>query len=268
MKRTSCYPRPAVDGKGRAVAAHAGGTLLLRTAAAVGLDRELSVGPGRWRRPTARHDPGKMLLDLAVSLALGGDCLADVSQLRAQPGVFGPVASDPTVSRLIATLAADTPAALAAIGRARAAARSRAWTVAGEQAPGHARDAEHPLVLDVDATLVTAHSEKERAAPTFKGGFGFHPLGVFADHGPAGSLVTTPMQQRGVWKVVDLTAGGRWRRGRLHSCDPADLDENKGATGNGPLAVEGRICSVSAHFCPQAAPRRNFRRRLALPATS
>ncbi|MBA3524835.1 MAG: IS1380 family transposase [Geodermatophilaceae bacterium] len=187
MKRTSCYPRPVVDGKGRAVVAHAGGTLLLRTAASVGLDRELSAGLERWRRPTARHDPGKIVLDLAVSLALGGDCLADVGQLRAQPGVFGPVASDPTVSRLIARLAADAPAALAAIDRARAAARSRAWALAGEQAPGHARDAEHPLVLDVDATLVTAHSEKERAAPTYKRGFGFHPLAVFVDHGPAGT---------------------------------------------------------------------------------
>lgn len=113
MKRTGFY-RPAVDGRGRAVVSHAGGTLLLRTAMAVGLDTALSAELGRWRRPTARHDPGRIVLDLAVSLAIGGDCLADIAQLRAQPGVFGPVASDPTVSRLIATLAADAPAALAA----------------------------------------------------------------------------------------------------------------------------------------------------------
>jgi len=187
MKRTSCYPRPVVDGRGRAVVSHAGGTLLLQTAAAVGLDTALSTELGRWRKPTARHDPGKIVLDLAVSLALGGDCLADVAQLRAQPGVFGPVASDPTVSRLITTLARDAPAALAAIDRARAAARSKAWALAGDLAPGHGRDITHPLVLDVDATLVTAHSEKEQAAPTFKGGFGHHPLCVFLDHGPAGT---------------------------------------------------------------------------------
>ncbi len=54
-------------------------------------------------------------------------------------------------------------------------------------APDHGIDAEHPLVIDVDATLVTAHSEKEHAAPTFKHGFGFHPLLAFVDHGATGT---------------------------------------------------------------------------------
>jgi hypothetical protein len=128
-----------------------------------------------------------VLLDLAVSLAIGGDCLADVAQLRAAPEVFGPVASDPTVSRLIDRLADDAPAALAAIAAATAAARVRAWELAGDQAPDHGRSAADPLVIDVDATLVTAHSEKEQAAPTFKRGFGFHPLCAFVDHGPEGT---------------------------------------------------------------------------------
>ena len=78
------------------------------------------------RPARSRHDPGRILLDLAISLAMGGDCLADIGQLRAHPQVFGPVASDPTVSRLIDTLAADATAALAAIHSARSAARSRA----------------------------------------------------------------------------------------------------------------------------------------------
>ena len=59
--------------------------------------------------------------------------------------------------------------------------------MAGEQAPDHDADAAAPLVTDVDATLVTAHSEKEQAAPTFKRGFGFHPLWAFVDHGPDGT---------------------------------------------------------------------------------
>jgi hypothetical protein len=124
---------------------------------------------------------------LAVSLAVGGDCLADLAQLRAAPEVFGPVASDPTVSRLIDTLAADAPAALAAIASARATARARAWSLAGAHAPNHDTSAASPLAIDVDATLITAHSEKESAAPTFKRGFGFHPLWAFCDHGPAGT---------------------------------------------------------------------------------
>ena len=113
---------------------------------------------------------GQDLLDLAVSLAVGGDCLADLAQLRAAPEVFGPVASDPTVSRLIDSLAADAPAALAAIASARAAARATAWSLAGAHAPDHDTSAASPLVIDVDATLVTAHSAKESAAPTFKRG--------------------------------------------------------------------------------------------------
>jgi len=99
--------------------------------------------------------------------------------LRARPQVFGPVASDPTVSRLIDALAADAPAALAAINAARAAARSRAWSLAGQHAPDYDIQASRPLVIDVDAPLVTAHSEKELATPTFKRSFGFHPLYAF-----------------------------------------------------------------------------------------
>ncbi len=186
-KRSGRYPRLTVDGHGSSVVPNAGAVLLLRTAEAVGLDAALSQALEPWRRPLARHDPGKILLDLAVSLAVGGDCLADLAQLRAAPEVFGAVASDPTVSRLIDRLAADAPAALAAIAAARATARATAWSLAGEQAPDHDRNASRPLVIDVDATLVTAHSEKESAAPTFKRGFGFHPLWTFVDHGTEGT---------------------------------------------------------------------------------
>ena len=186
-KRSGRYPRLTVDGHGSSVVPNAGAVLLLRTAEAVGLDTALSQALKPWRRPLARHDPGKILLDLAISLAIGGDCLADLAQLRAAPEVFGPVASDPTVSRLIDTLAADAPAALAAIASARATARATAWSLAGEHAPDHDASAASPLVIDVDATLVTAHSEKQSAAPTFKRGFGFHPLWAFVDHGREGT---------------------------------------------------------------------------------
>jgi hypothetical protein len=117
-----------------------------------------------------------------VALGLGGDCLADVAVLRAVPGLCGPVASDPVISRLISALAADAPRALRAIRKARAAARERAWALAGERAPG----ADGSLIpVDLDATIVLAHSEKEKAAPTWKKTFGFHPLAAFADHGAA-----------------------------------------------------------------------------------
>jgi len=101
--------------------------------------------------------------------------------------VYGPVASDPTISRLISTLAADAPRVLKAIDAARAEARARAWKLAGEHAPNHGSSVEHPVVVDVDAALVTAHSDKENAKPTFKKGYGFHPLCAFVDHGQDGT---------------------------------------------------------------------------------
>ena len=186
-KRSRFYPRVRVDTAGVPAVGQAGGVLLTDTVTAAGLDTALSAALIRWRKPLAVHDPGKVVLDLAVMLALGGDCLADIGLLRAEPGVYGRVASDPTVSRTVDALAADAPAALRAIDAARAVARARVWALAGEHAPDHDADAAAPLVIDIDATLVTAHSEKESAAPTFKRGFGFHPLWTFVDHGPDGS---------------------------------------------------------------------------------
>ena len=186
-KSTSLYPRPVVDAGGSGVVSQAGSVVLLRAAQRAGLTGALSGALTRWRKPLASHDPGKIVLDLAVALAIGGDCLADVALLRAEPGVFGAVASDPTVSRLVTALAADAPKALAAIASARSQARAVAWAAAGDRAPDHGIDAEHPLVIDLDATLVTAHSDKEQAAPTFKRGYGFHPLCAFVDHGPVGT---------------------------------------------------------------------------------
>jgi hypothetical protein len=186
-KSTGLYPSLRVDATGKRVVSHGGSVLLALTADRVGLGRGLSAALRPWRKPMAVHDPGKILLDLAISLAIGGDCLADIAQMRAEPAVFGHVASDPTVSRLIDTLAADAATALKVIDTARAAARARAWKLAGPAAPNHDRSAKAPLVVDVDATLVTAHSEKQLAAATFKKGFGFHPIGAWADHGPGGT---------------------------------------------------------------------------------
>jgi len=168
----------SADGKG--LVSQAGVLLLAEAVGVTGLGRGLADGLARWRAPRTVHDPGKILTDLVMTLALGGDCLADVAVLRAQPELAGPVASDPVVSRLVAALAAEGPRALRAIRCARAAARERAWALAGDRAPG----ADGLLVtVDIDATIVLAHSEKEKAAPTWKKTFGFHPLAAFADHG-------------------------------------------------------------------------------------
>ena len=150
---TGFYPRVQVDMSASGAVGQAGRVLLTQTITATGLGRELSVALARWRKPAAVHDPAKVITDLAVMLALGGDCLADLAVLRAEPGLYGPVASDPTVSRTIAGLAADAPVAVKAIDTARAAARARAWELAGADGPEAAADATNPLIIDLDATL-------------------------------------------------------------------------------------------------------------------
>jgi len=102
-QRSGSYPRVRVSGGGSGVVSQAGGVLLVETARRSGLDAAMSEALEPWRKPRAVHDPGKILLDVALAVALGGDCLADVAMLRAEPAVFGPVASDPTVSRLVDT---------------------------------------------------------------------------------------------------------------------------------------------------------------------
>jgi hypothetical protein len=173
-----------VSADGTGIVSQAGGLLLTQTLRATGLDRSLPAALERWRPARAVHGPGKIITDLAVALALGGDCLADMAMVRAQPELFGPVASDPVVSRLVARLSADAPRALKAIRSARAAARARAWELAGDAAPG----TDGALItVDIDATIVTSCSEKDQATPTWKKTYGFHPLTVFADHGAGGS---------------------------------------------------------------------------------
>jgi hypothetical protein len=172
-----------LDSTREEVVTSSGGLFFRRMLQTSWLERELSTVLAPVRPDRATHDPGKVLLDLATAVALGGDCLADIAVVRAQPQLFGKVASDPTVSRLITTLAGDVEGSVAAIRAARAAARERVWS-ARRPLAGQVGD---QVIIDLDATLVTAHSEKEFASPTFKRGFGFHPLFAFCDHGEAGT---------------------------------------------------------------------------------
>jgi hypothetical protein len=102
-------------------------------------------------------------------IADGGEAISDLAVLRNQPALFGEVASNPTAWRTLEAIDDDT---LARIRAARAETRARAWAAGAD--PGF-------YVIDIDATLVTAHSEKEQAAPTYKRGFGFHPLNAYLD---------------------------------------------------------------------------------------
>lgn len=142
----------------------AGTVLLAGLADRVGLTGSLSQAMGGIRKRRSRHDPGRTLRDLALMLADGGDCLADLRGLRDQPVLFGDVASDATAWRALAALDAER---VALVRCARATARRRVWELSGPP---------ERVVLDLDATLVIAHSDKEQAAGNYKHGFGFHPL--------------------------------------------------------------------------------------------
>jgi hypothetical protein len=180
---TGSYPHVRVQDDGRAVVSQAGSVLLVETVRKTGLDQAISQVLAPWRKPRAVHDPGKILLDVALAVALGGDCLADIAMLRCEPALFGPVASDPTVSRLIGTLASSGEKALQAIRSARSEVRQRVWSLAGENAP----DADGQVTVDLDGVLVIAHSDKQDAAATWKKTYGHHPLTAFVDHGPGGT---------------------------------------------------------------------------------
>ena len=97
--------------------------------------------------------------------------MSDLGAVREQDALFGMVASDSTAFRTVEKIA-STPGMLDAVRAAHARARARFWELQGTP---------ESLTIDVDATLITAHSEKEKAAGNYKGGYGFHPLQVYLD---------------------------------------------------------------------------------------
>jgi hypothetical protein len=173
--------RLQVAAGGKGLVGHAGAVLLRRCADRTGLTGALNgalprgAGPGWW-------DRGTVLVSLATAIVLGATSMSDIGLLAHQALVFADPPSEATVRRALAGL---DPALLGRIGKARAKARARVWDllerrpqgfpwlmVAGKLLSGW-------VVIDLDATLITAHSPKQGAAATFKRGFGFHPLGAW-----------------------------------------------------------------------------------------
>jgi hypothetical protein len=184
VKATRKRPKIIVSADGRGVVGHAGARLLADVADATGLTSAVSEALAGLRQRQGGHDPGRVAVDVAVMLADGGVAIADLAVLRDQPGLFGPVASDPTAWRVLSDVDSD---ALVRLRTARARARELAWaqaaetrsalpasTAAGQPVPG--------LVLDLDASIVLCHSEKESASKTWKKNFGYHPLFCFLDN--------------------------------------------------------------------------------------
>ena len=185
MHRTTSRTIPVVTADGAGVVSHAGTVLLGEMADRAGLTAALSEVCDGLRVRRSGHDPGRVLVDVAVAIADGAETISDVQALADQPGLHGLVASTATIWRVLDGVDADL---LDELRLARAGARERAWTARGEltgtelpPARAAGRDLDY-AVIDIDATLVTAHSEKEGAAGNFKGGFGFHPIGAWLDN--------------------------------------------------------------------------------------
>jgi hypothetical protein len=152
VKHTTWSSGLSVSGDGSGVVAHAGSIAVRMLADRSGLTKELSRATVR-RSFTPVHDPGRVLVDVAVMLADGGETIGDINVLRHQDQVLGPVASAPTVWRALDEL---TPAALKRIERARAKVRRHVWAQLPKLAASAVadRDLGKVVVLDVDATLV------------------------------------------------------------------------------------------------------------------
>jgi hypothetical protein len=171
-----------VTAEGAGLVGHAGAILLRKAADQTGLTAQLS-GALRKKGTSPLLDRGIVLASLAAAIALGATSMSDIALLAHLAPVLGDAPSGPTVRRALDL--AGTPAALDRIARARARARAHVWeliegtpagfpwlSIAGKTLAGW-------LVIDMDATLVTASSDKEGAAPTWKKGYGFHPLGAW-----------------------------------------------------------------------------------------
>ena len=179
VKREGLVDKLHVVADGTGQVGHAGSALLTGLADRIGLTRALSAAMASTRERRSAHDPGVVLRDLAVMLADGGECLADLGALRDQLELFGGVASDSTAFRVIDAIDVEC---LERLRGAVAVARARAWKLgARPQRQIKKRKRREVTVIDIDATLTTAHSEKEHAAGNFKGGFGHHPLLAYLD---------------------------------------------------------------------------------------
>ncbi len=184
MHRSALRPVVTVSGDGSGVVSHAGSRLLADLADRSGLTGGLADVLAGLRQRRGGHDPGRVLVDLAVLLAGGGTTITDLSVLRNQPDLFGAVGSTATAWRVLDGVKDQL---LSGVRDARAAARERIWlqaddsgrlplstTAGGRVWPG--------IRVQLDATLTECHSDKQGAAPTFKGGFGYHTLTAWCDN--------------------------------------------------------------------------------------
>ena len=204
VKRGGRDVKVEVRADGEGLVSHAGAGLIAETADRLGLTSALDRALGELFERAPTHSPGRVIRDLAVMLADGGEALCDLATVRDQEALFGPVASDSTAYRLIE--------------RDRRRVRTR-WSGSARRArrPGRGRGgaarAPRLIEIDLDATLLVAHSDKDGAAGNFKGGFGFHPMLAYLDGSRGGARRPAAARQRGRQHRRRPDRGARRRAG-------------------------------------------------------
>jgi hypothetical protein len=255
MKHNNGWDRAltiTADGKG--LVGHAGAVLLRKAADQTGLAGQLSEAM-LVKGSSPLLDRGIVLVSMAMAIALGAASMSDIALLAHLAPLFGTAASGPTVRRTL-DLAGDRKTR-DRIARARARARAHAWNLIAQTQRGFpwlevaGKTLTGWVVIDMDATLITAHSEKEKAAPTWKKGYGFHPLGAWCRNtreclamllrpGNAGSNTFT--DHREILTAAIRQVPSRFRRRILVRVDGAGASHH----------LIGHLLSLSS-------PRRTFR---------
>lgn len=183
QKYSRMFPSLPVSFTGQSLISHAGVSVLTGFMEALGFGRLCEDRLGQFVPTGAKHRPSRLVGSLTAMLAAGGEHASDLDILRSAPGVFGQLPSNATVSRFFERTVVNPELFSYGFETLTRELRSRAWDAAGNRNPALSATAANPLIIDIDATLVTSHSDKENVAGTYKGGYGFAPFIATADYG-------------------------------------------------------------------------------------
>lgn len=183
QKYSRLFPSVPVSFTGQSLISHAGVSVLTGFMDALGFGRLCEDRLGQFVPAGAKHRPGRLVGSLAAVLAAGGEHASDLDILRSSPAAFGQLPSNATVSRFFERTVANPELFSYGFETLTRELRTRAWNAAGNRNPAASATAADPLIIDIDATLVTSHSDKENVAGTYKGGYGFAPFIASADYG-------------------------------------------------------------------------------------
>lgn len=182
---TDVFPRTLVQITGQDLVSHAGVKPLASFMDALGIKSLGENHLGQFVPDGARHGPGAMIASLMAMLAAGGEHVSDLDMLRTSPKAFGTIPSNATISRFFDHVAGNREVFAHGLATMASQTRRRVWDTLGGLGPGRVYTPREPLIIDMDHTLVTAHSEKEQAMGNYKGGYGYAPFVAAIDYGDA-----------------------------------------------------------------------------------